>query len=145
MKVLFDTNIILDLLLDRMPFVESVAQLFSKVEQGDLLGCLCATTVTTISYLATKAAGGKKARKEIQKLLTLFEIAPVNRAVLQAAIHSGALDFEDGVIYEAAAFVEADGIVTRDPKGFKKAKIQIFSPDELLQILSDKEQTPEKI
>ena len=139
MKVLFDTNIILDLLLDRRPFVDSVAQLFSKVEQGDLIGCLCATTITTISYLATKAAGGKKARKEIQKLLTLFEIAPVNRAVLQAAIHSGVPDFEDGVIYEAAVFVEADGIVTRDPKGFKRAKIRIFSPGELLQILSDKE------
>ena len=139
MKVLFDTNVILDLLLDRRPFADSVAQLFSKVERGDLIGCLCATTITTISYLAAKAAGGKKARKEIQKLLTLFEIAPVNRAVLQAAIHSGVPDFEDGVIYEAAVFVEADGIVTRDPKGFKKAKIRIFSPGELLQILSDKE------
>lgn len=139
MKVLFDTNIILDLLLDRRPFVDSVAPLFSKVEQGDLIGCLCATTITTISYLATKAAGGKKARKEIQKLLTLFEIAPVNRVVLQAAIHSGVPDFEDGVIYEAAVFVEADGIVARDPKGFKRAKIRIFSPGELLQILSDEE------
>ena len=145
MKVLFDTNIILDLLLDRTPFVDSVAQLLSKVEQGDLMGCLCATTITTISYLATKVVGGKKARKEIQKLLTLFEIAPVNRAVLQAAIYSGALDFEDGVIYEAAAFVEADGIVTRDPKGFKKAKIRIYSPGELLQMLSDREQTPKKV
>jgi predicted nucleic acid-binding protein len=145
MKVLFDTNIILDLLLDRAPFVESVAQLFSKVEQGDLIGCLCATTITTISYLTAKAVEGKKARKEIQKLLTLFEIAPVNRAVLQAAIYSGASDFEDGVIGEAAVFVEADGIVTRDPKGFKKTKLRIFSPRELLQMLSDREQTPDNI
>jgi predicted nucleic acid-binding protein len=136
MKVLFDTNVILDLLLDRRPFVDVVAQLFSKVERGELIGCLCATTITTLSYLATKAVGDKKARKEIQKLLTLFEIVPVNRVVLQAAIHSGASDFEDGVIYEAAVFVEADGIVTRDQKGFKKAKIRVFAPGELLQILT---------
>jgi len=79
MKILFDTNVILDLLLDREPWAEPVAQLFTKVERGDLLGCICATTLTTIYYLASKAVGKKIAQKEIQKLLVLFEIAPVNR------------------------------------------------------------------
>jgi len=139
MKVLFDTNLVLDLLLDRKPFVESIAVLFSKVEQGDLTGCLCATTITTIFYLASKAVGMKKARTEIQKLLTLFEIAPVNRSVLQAALQSGFPDYEDGVIHEAARFIEADGIVTRDLKGFKKSRIRTYTPDELLGILFDRE------
>ena len=141
MKILFDTNIILDLLLDRKPFVESVAQLFSMVERGDLMGCLCSTTITTLYYLASKAVGRKKAQKEIQKLLTLFEIAPVNRPVLQAAIQSGFPDFKDGVIYESAVLIEVDGIVTRDPKGFKKAGIQIYSPEELLRNLYNREIT----
>ncbi|MFH1113104.1 MAG: PIN domain-containing protein, partial [Pseudomonadota bacterium] len=47
MKVVFDTNIVLDVLLDREPFSTSAALLFSKVERGDLDGCLCATTITT--------------------------------------------------------------------------------------------------
>jgi predicted nucleic acid-binding protein len=138
-KILFDTNIILDLLLDRKPFVEPVEILFSMVERGDLLGCLCSTTITTLYYLASKTVGRKKAQKEIQKLLTLFEIAPVNRPVLQAAIQSGFPDFEDGVIYESAVLIESDGIVTRDPKGFKKAGIQVYSPGELLRTLIDRE------
>jgi predicted nucleic acid-binding protein len=141
MKVLFDTNLVLDLLLDREPFVDTVAQIFSKVERGDLMGCLCATTITTIYYLASKAVGVKKARAEIQKLLTLFEIAPVNRSVLQAALKSEFSDFEDGVIHEAACFVEANGIVTRDRKGFKKSRVLIYSPRELLQALSQKDET----
>jgi predicted nucleic acid-binding protein len=134
-KILFDTNCILDLLLDREPFVDSVAQLFSRVERGDLRGYLCATTITTLYYLASKTVGRKKAQKEIQKLLILFEIAPVNRPVLQAALQSGFSDFEDGVIHESAGLIGADGIVTRDPKGFKKAGIRIYSPDELLNNL----------
>jgi predicted nucleic acid-binding protein len=135
MKILFDTNTVLDLLLDREPFVDPVAQLFSLVERGDLLGCLGATTITTLYYLASKVMGRKTAQKEIQKLLVLFEIAPVNHPVLQAALQSGFPDFEDGVIHEAARFTGADGIVTRDPKGFKKAEIRIYSPEELIQEL----------
>ena len=72
MKVLFDTNVVMDLLLDRKPFVGPVAELFSKVERGDLMGCLCATTITTIFYLASKIVGIKKARSEVEKLLTLL-------------------------------------------------------------------------
>jgi hypothetical protein len=109
------------------------------VERGDLTGCLCATTITTIFYLASKAVGMKKARTEIQKLMTLFEIAPVNRSVLQAALQSGFPDYEDGVIHEAARFIEADGIVTRDLKGFKKSRIRTYTPDELLGNLFDRE------
>jgi predicted nucleic acid-binding protein len=144
MKILFDTNTIVDLLLDREPFVDPIAQLFSKVEQGDLGGYLCATTITTLYYLASRAVGRKIAQKEIQKLLGLFEIAPVNRPVLQAALQSGFPDFEDGVIHEAASFIGADGIVTRDPKGFKMAGIRIYSPDELLNDLTLRETTPGK-
>ncbi len=145
MKVLFDTNVVLDLLLEREPFVHPVASLFSMVERGDLTGCLCATIITTLNYLASKAVGRKKAQIEIQKLLTLFEIAPVNRSVLHAALLSGFSDYEDGVIHEAACFIEADGIITRDFKGFKKSRIQIYSPAELISHLSNREKILERI
>jgi predicted nucleic acid-binding protein len=137
MKILFDTNTVLDLLLDREPFVHAIASLFSMVERGDLQGCLCATTITTLYYLASKAVGRKKATLEIQNLLNLFEIAPVNHSVLQAAVQSGFPDFEDGVVVEASRFIGADGIVTRDMKGFKKSSLPIYSPLELLSIIAD--------
>ena len=135
--------VLLDLLLDRNPFVDPAARLISMVEEGKLLGFLCATTITTIHYLASKASGKKSAQKEIQQLLRLFEIAPVNRPVLQAALESGFPDFEDAVLYEAAIFVGADGIVTRDPKGFKKAATRVYIPGELLQTILGTEQSAE--
>ncbi len=135
MKVLFDTNVVLDVLLDRKPYSNASAQLFSKVESGDIVGYICATTVTTIHYLAVKVVGAGKAKSEIDKLLTLFEIAPVNRAVLENAATSNITDFEDAVIHEAARHVGVDAIVSRNIKDFKRALLPVYTPNELSKTL----------
>ena len=138
MRILFDTNVILDVLLDREPFSSNAARLFSKVETGEITGYVCATTVTTLHYLISKVIGADSAIDEINKLMMLFEVAPVNRAVLEAALSSGFKDFEDAVVYESGVSKESQGIVTRDFEGFKKSKINIFSPEELLLMLESK-------
>lgn len=135
MRILFDTNVVLDVLLDREPFSTISARLFSRVESGKLSGYICATTVTTVYYLARKATQAGRAKKEIKKLLLLFKIAPVNLPVIEAALCSQFPDFEDAVIHAAAVHIGAQGIVTRDIKGFKQATIKIFSPHELAVIL----------
>ena len=80
MIVLFDTDVILDLLLDREAFAEAATLVFSRVEKGDITGYVCATTMTTLHYLAAKALGAAKARKYIQRLLSLLEVAPRDHA-----------------------------------------------------------------
>ncbi len=62
--MLFDTNIVLDVLLDREPFATTVAELFSYVERGNLPGYVCATTLTTVYYLLTKGVGANRSREE---------------------------------------------------------------------------------
>lgn len=133
--MLFDTNVVLDVLLDREPHATVGASLLSSIERGAIQGYLCATTVTTIHYLMQKALGADQARQKIRNLLRLFEVAPVNRAVLEAAGGSRLVDFEDAVMYEAALHVGATGIVTRDPTGFKGARLPIYTPQELWKAL----------
>ena len=135
MNVLFDTNVVLDVLLDRQPFSDSAATLFSWAEEDIITGILGATTVTTIFYLATKVVGREQAEEAIAKLLSIFTIAPVNRLVLEAAVHSSFTDFEDAVLYQAACHVSAQAIVTRDLAGFKKSKIPVFSPEEFIKMI----------
>jgi predicted nucleic acid-binding protein len=132
MKVLFDTNVILDVLLARTPHAEVAARLLNLVDQKRLEGVLCATTVTTIHYLATKAVGRRKAGKHVRELVTMFEVAPVDLAVLTQALELGYADYEDAVLHEAARLVGADGIVTGNRKDFAKASIPVFDPRELL-------------
>lgn len=144
MKILLDTNIVLDLLMDRRPFADAAAELFSKVEDGTVIGYLCGTTITTVYYLAAKAVGAPRAQEEIKKLLTLFEVAPVNRHVLESALVADFSDFEDAVIHEAACHVGAEAIVTRNQKDFKKSGLPVYSSEELAKILVSKSGDQEK-
>ncbi len=136
MKILFDTNIVLDVLMDRMPFSDAAAELFSKVEDGTIIGYLCGTTITTVYYLAAKTIGTARAQEEIKKMLSLFEVAPVNRLVLESALAADFNDFEDAVIHEAACHVGAEAIVTRNQKDFKKSQISVYTSEEMAKILA---------
>lgn len=135
MRVLFDTNVVLDVLLARRPHVAAAARLFERVATKRVDGLLGATSVTTVHYLATKAVGAGEARRHVATLLSLFEVAAVGRPVLQGALALGFPDFEDGVLHEAARLGGAGGIVTRDPAGFARATLRIYAPEELLSLI----------
>jgi predicted nucleic acid-binding protein len=135
MNVLFDTNVILDALLDREPWAEPAVDLFDRVEAGGLIGHLGATTVTTIHYIARCNVGTIAAHEMMKDLLQLFEVAPVNRAVLEGALALGFDDFEDAVLHEAGRLAGATAVVTRDPSGFSAAALRVYAPDTLVAIL----------
>jgi predicted nucleic acid-binding protein len=130
-KVLFDTNVILDLILERHPFHASAAALVAKVERREVVGVLGATTLTTIHYLVAKAVGSEKARSATQGLLGVFQIAPVDHGVLENAARSPIKDFEDAVLHEAGKGWGVDALVTRDPEDFRSGNLPVFSPRQL--------------
>lgn len=136
MRVLFDTNVLMDVLLDRRPFVEDSAQVMDQVVRGTITGLLGATTVTTIFYLASTEVGSKPAMRQIEKLMALFEIAPVTRSVLQAAMTSKSPDFEDAVLAEAAQQAGAQAIVTRNLKDFAHSPVRAYTPKQWLAMAS---------
>ncbi len=131
MRVLFDTNVVLDLLLDRKPFSLDAARCFSRVEAGEIEGWLCGTTVTTLHYLIRKSVGATRAREGISLLLTLFETAPVNKTALERALNLPFKDFEDAVLHESARLVNADVIVTRNTADFKHSNIPVRLPGKI--------------
>lgn len=132
MRVLFDTNVVLDQLLAREPHVDSAERVMSLVDAGRLEGLICSTTATTIHYLASKAVGAPAALEYLRKLLLIFDVACVDREVLTSALDLGFADFEDAVIHEAARKAGAAAIVTRDAKDFARSELPVFSPLELL-------------
>ncbi len=132
MKVLIDTNIVVDQLLAREPFVDNAEQLLSLVDSGRIDGIICSTTVTTIHYLAAKVVGAPAAMEYIRKLLAIFDVACVDRDVLKGALELGFSDFEDAVLHEAACKAGAAAIVTRNGKDFTRSALPVFDPAELL-------------
>lgn len=139
MRLLIDTNVILDVLLDRSPHVADSAKVLAAAEVGQVQGFMGATTVTTIYYLAAKQLGRTGADEAVNNLLKLLEVAPVTRSVLEDALELGFTDFEDAVLAAAGKAAGVEGIITRDPKGFMKASVPVLSPTELVAALLARE------
>ncbi len=135
MRILFDTNVLLDVLLDRPPFADASSQLLSLAERGQVVGFCCATTLTTIFYLARKGLGTDEARRQVRLLLSILEVAPVGRAVLDSALATRMADFEEAVVAASAENAGVDLIVTRDLADFRRVPLPVQSPAEALVTL----------
>ncbi len=135
MTLLLDTNVVLDALLARAPFEVDAATLFAAAETGKTNGFLCATTITTIHYIARKAVGKDEASKHVENLLAVFQIASVTPAVIKSALALDFKDFEEAVIHESAAAISAEAIVTRNPSDFAAARIPIYEPPQIISLL----------
>ena len=132
MRVILDTNIVLDVLLARKPFLEQASSLFSLAEQSQIEGYLCVTTITTVDNLLMRSLPTKNARQAVWRLLELFEIAVVNRPVIEEALRSNVADFEDAVLDQAGRLAGVEALVTRDAKDFRHASLKVFDPIEFL-------------
>lgn len=135
MRVLFDTNVVLDVLLNRQPHVEASAAAWEAVENGDSEGLLAAHAVTTIHYLVRKEMGTARTKRLISAILGVFGVAAVDNAVIQAALQLPLADFEDAVAAAAASQAGCAFIVTRDPKGFRGSPVRFLTPEALLPLL----------
>ena len=136
MRVLLDTNVILDALLNRQPFVAEAQQILQAVDRAQVSAYLTATTITDIFYLARKALGKGPTIKAINFCLDTFQICAVDKQTLQTAAKLKGNDFEDNLQIACAIASGLDAIVTRDKADFKTAAITVMEPAELLSRLS---------
>lgn len=133
MRVLFDVNVVLDVLLSREPWRADAQKLWDHVAQDVIEGYLAPTTVTTIYYLARKLpAGAGAAKQAVQACLSTFDICPVDRQTLELALAHPGVDCEDNVQMVSAQLIGADAIVTRNLKHFTGAPCDVLMPADLL-------------
>lgn len=134
-RLLVDTNVILDVLLDRQPHAETSVEIWAAVEKGHCEGYLSAHAITTIYYLIQKEPGAVKAKQLIALMLRMFRVAAVDGAVLERALRLPLGDFEDAVTAAAGEVCGCDFIVTRDPKRFRGSPVRAIEPEAVLPML----------
>jgi len=134
-RVLFDVNVVLDVLANRAPFAEDSAKALGLAEAGLVTGLVAAHTITTLHYLLERDLGSQRTRKVLGDLLRIVEVAPVDGERIRHALALGWRDFEDAVQASCAENEECDFLVTRDKAGFKKAIVRIAGPGELLALV----------
>lgn len=86
MRVLVDTNIILDNLLERVPFFRDAKTLLQTIKYRQIQGYITATTLTDIFYIARKNKGIEMAKQDVSDLLAIMQVCTVDRNILEAAI-----------------------------------------------------------
>ena len=135
-RILVDTNVVLDVLLDRHPHASASASIWAAIESQAAEGLLSAHAVTTIHYLIRKQLGDAKAKRTIGVILQVFEVAAIDGHVLSQALQLHFADFEDAVTSAAAKAAGCDWIVTRDARGFRGSPVRALTPEALAPLLS---------
>ena len=139
MKVLVDTNIILDALLHRDPFYEDSRAVYELVEQGQIIGCVSSSAVTDVFYIAYKELkDSNKVYSLIDDIARLFTIVPVLESTIKAALALRWEDFEDAVQFTAARESGAEYIITRNMSGYETAALHCVSPGAFIASLREK-------
>ena len=133
MKVLFDLNVVLDVVLNRQPWLADSRQVWDAQLAGSIDGYLTATEITNLFYIVRRLAGESTARAAVGVCLATFSLVPVDLQILQAADQHPGSDFEDNVCIACAEEVGADWVVTRDSSGFTQSSVPAISPTELLK------------
>ena len=134
-RLLIDTNVVLDVLLDRAPWVEDATALLDAIAKGQAEGHLAAHSVTTVYYIVERERNRAVAATAVSDLLQLLNVVPLAGAAFERALGLGLRDYEDGVQTAAALQIGADCLVTRNAKDFKGVPVTVRSPGEVLALL----------
>jgi predicted nucleic acid-binding protein len=136
MNVLLDINVILDVLLNRAPWVSDAADVWDAHDRGRLNAYVAAFSIPTIFYVVRRQNDLTEAHEAVRICLETLEISPVGRSTLEFARQQSQSDFEDSLQIASAIEASVDAIVTRDPAGFAQSPVPAISPTDLLAQLS---------
>lgn len=132
-KVLFDTNVILDIALERDPFFEEAVKLFELIDIREITAFITATTITDIYYISKKIKGHKASIEFITNLVEVVNILGIDKEIIINAIAREMKDFEDSIQVSASEFNKLEYIITRNKPDFHSiSTLKILTSAEIL-------------
>lgn len=133
MRILIDTNVILDVLCARENFLEASSKVWKYCEINKLEGYISALSVPNIVYILRKELTPEKTQQIIDQLFLIFSIADLKSDDLKKAAYMKTSDYEDALQMTCAARIKADFIITRNIREFIASKVPAIKPSELLE------------
>lgn len=131
-KLLIDTNIIVDLLSKRKNFYQEAQELFTLADEQEIQLYISSLTFANTHYLLSKELNSNEARKVLIKLKLLVSILPLDDKILELSLSSDFNDFEDAIQYYTALENKINTIITRNKKDFKTSKLPVLTAKEYL-------------
>ncbi|MDR0301119.1 MAG: PIN domain-containing protein [Treponema sp.] len=134
-KLFFDTDVILDISIQREMNIKDSIKLINFVEEGLYKGYTSSIIFTNVYYIQRKLAGHEVSISFLKNLRLLLTVLNVNDSIIQRSLESEFKDFEDAVQYFTAVENNMDCIITRNINDYKKSTIQVYTPTEFLKII----------
>jgi len=135
MKLFFDTNILLDVLLNRPGHYEASAAWWTRAESAQVTGYISAISFNNVYYIVHKIAGANTAQKVLSTLRDSFTTVDCTAQIINQAIDARMKDFEDAIQYFSAIHAQCDYLLTRNVKHFPSEGVIIQTPEELLTVI----------
>ena len=132
MKVFIDSDVILDFLLNREPFIDEITEIMERSLENKLSLCTSAITVMNLNYIIGRIENKRNAKLKTKKILKLITVESVGQAAIDKSINSKFRDFEDGVQNFCAEEANHKIIITRNTKDYKESNLAILTPREFL-------------
>ena len=136
-RLFADTNIILDLLGQRLPYYYPIAKIATLAEKEEISLVVSPLSYATVNYFLTKYQSRAIAIDKLRKFKLIAEICELNSQIIEIGLNSDFKDFEDALQYFSAIKSNCSVILTRNKKDFKKSDISIMTADEFLAARND--------
>ncbi|QQR79961.1 MAG: PIN domain-containing protein [Deltaproteobacteria bacterium] len=127
-SVFLDTNVLLDVLLNREPFVSWAQQIWTLALQRKIKASISSISILNCFYIIKKLKTNDQAYSVIEDLAKIFNIIQIDSKVITNALQTRFEDFEDGIQHQCALISKSKAIITRDEKGFSKSKLPVLDP-----------------
>ena len=134
-RIFIDTNIILDLLGERLPFYQAAAELATLADQKKIILVVSPISFATVNYLLSKFEGTSVAIEKLRKFKIISEICKLDESIIEKGLNSSFKDFEDALQYFSAVESNCDLIITRNEKDFKGSILPVMSASEFLKTI----------
>lgn len=131
MKVLIDTNVILDVLCARTEFLEDSSRVWKYCEVNKITGVVSALSIPNIVYILRKELDPTRTKDIIDRIMLIFDIADLKAEDLHRAAEMKIADYEDAVQMCCADRINADFIITRNVRDFVSSPVPAIKPSEL--------------
>ena len=132
-KTLFDVSVLLDALTHEGQLAPESTAALELAAQGRVEGYLCAAAIECLNDMLTRAHGHPVARAKLTELRNMLAVAPVDAAVIDAAMASGWKYLDDALTHECARVNGMDAVVTLNPSDFSDATLTVLAPADLLK------------
>lgn len=131
-KLFIDTNILLDVFLERDPFCLPAQILWSQVERKEIRAAVSAVSVNNIFFIIRRLSSKERAYAAVETLTKIFKILDTTSSIILKALRARLPDFEDAIQYYSALQFGAEAIISRDPSGFEEGKIAVMDAAQFL-------------